>query len=409
MTLKERALKFHKDHQGKIALHCKVPVKTSEDMTLAYTPGVAEPCLEINRDFDKIYDYTAKGNWVAVVTNGTAVLGLGDIGAGAGLPVMEGKAVLFKTFADVDAFPICLDTKDPDKIIEVVKLMEPTWGGINLEDIKAPECFYIESRLKEICNIPVFHDDQHGTAIVVLAGIMNALKVIKKNLGEVNIVVSGAGSAGISVMKLLLRAGAKNIVACDRQGAVTKTNAANSSQAELATITNLGNRAGSLAEIMRGADIVIGVSAAGLINTEMVRSMNNDAIVFAMANPTPEIMPDDAKAGGARIIGTGRSDFPNQVNNVLAFPGIFRGALDVRAAQITEEMKLAAALAIAAIAESDGLSEDYVIPAAFDLRVAPAVAAAVAKCALDAGIARKTDITPEMVRKNTIARLAAKQ
>ncbi|MFA6074255.1 MAG: malic enzyme-like NAD(P)-binding protein [Negativicutes bacterium] len=409
MTLKERALKFHKDNQGKIALHCKVPVKTSEDMTLAYTPGVAEPCLEINRDFDKIYDYTAKGNWVAVVTNGTAVLGLGDIGAGAGLPVMEGKAVLFKAFADVDAFPICLDTKDPDKIIEVVKLMEPTWGGINLEDIKAPECFYIESKLKEICNIPVFHDDQHGTAIVVLAGIMNALKVIKKSLGEVNIVVSGTGSAGISVMKLLLRAGAKNIVACDKQGAVTKTNAANSAQAELAKITNFGNRDGSLAEIMSGADVIIGVSAAGLINKEMVQSMNKDAIVFAMANPTPEIMPDDAKAGGARIVGTGRSDFPNQVNNVLAFPGIFRGALDVRAAQITEEMKLAAAMAIASIAESDGLNENYVIPAAFDLRVAPAVAAAVAKCALDSGIARKTDITPEMVRENTIARLAAKK
>lgn len=402
MDLKERALKFHKDNQGKIALHCKVPVKNSEDMTLAYTPGVASPCLEINKDYDTIYDYTSKGNWVAIVTNGTAVLGLGDIGAGAGLPVMEGKAILFKSFAGIDAFPICLDSKDPAKIIEVVKLMEPTFGGINLEDIKAPECFEIERQLKEICDIPVFHDDQHGTAIVVLAALYNALKIVNKKLEDVKIVINGAGAAGISIAELYLKAGAKNIILCDRKGAIVEGDESlNPAKAKIAKVTNREFVKGTLEEVIKGKDVFIGVSSADIMTKEMVASMNKDAIIFPMANPNPEIMPDQAKLGGARVVGTGRSDFPNQINNVLAFPGIFRGALDVRASQINDEMKLAAARAIAELVSDEERNEEYVIPFAFDLKVAPKVAEAVAKAAIDTGVARKKDVTPDLVAEHT--------
>jgi len=402
MDLSERALKFHKENEGKIALHCKVPVKTSEDMTLAYTPGVAAPCLEINKNYETIYDYTSKGNWVAIVTNGTAVLGLGDIGAGAGLPVMEGKAVLFKAFGGVDAFPICLNTKDPAKIIETVKLMEPSFGGINLEDIKAPECFEIEEKLKEICDIPVFHDDQHGTAIVVLAGIYNALKVVKKNLDVAKIVINGAGSAGISITKLLLLAGVKNIILCDKQGALVEGDETlNHAQAKMAKVTNRNFEKGLLKEIIKDKDVFIGVSAANIVTKEMVATMNKDSIIFAMANPNPEITPEEAKLGGARIIGTGRSDYSNQINNVLVFPGIFRGALDVRASVINEEMKIAAAKAISNIVKDEERNEEHIIPLAFDLRIAPIVAAAVAKAAIDTGVARKKDVTPEWVAEHT--------
>jgi malate dehydrogenase (oxaloacetate-decarboxylating) len=402
MDLRERALKMHKDNQGKIALHCKVPVKTREDMTLAYTPGVAEPCLEIEKDYNKIYDYTAKGNLVAVVTNGTAVLGLGDIGAGAGMPVMEGKAVLFKAFAGVDAFPICLNTKDIDKIVETVKLMEPTFGGINLEDIKAPECFEIEDRLKEICDIPIFHDDQHGTAVVTVAAMINALKLTHRKAEDLKVVVNGAGAAGTAVTKLLLSMGVKEIVVCDTKGAISKDNEKlNNVKRKLAEITNPENKKGSLADVIKGTDVFIGVSAPGSLTTEMVQTMNKDSMIFAMANPIPEIYPEDAKKGGAKVIGTGRSDFPNQINNVLAFPGIFRGALDVRASQINEEMKVAAAEAIASVITEEELNEDYIIPAAFDLRVAPKVAAAVAEAAIRTGVARRTDVTPEWVFNHT--------
>ena len=402
MDLKERALKFHKDNEGKIALYCKVPVKTSEDMTLAYTPGVAAPCLEINKNYETIYDYTSKGNWVAIVTNGTAVLGLGDIGAGAGLPVMEGKAVLFKAFGGIDAFPICLNTKDPTKIIETVKLMEPSFGGINLEDIKAPECFEIEEKLKEICDIPVFHDDQHGTAIVVLAGLYNALKVVKKNLDEVKIVINGAGSAGISIAKMLLLAGMKNIILCDKQGALVEGDETlNNAQVKIVKVTNRRFEKGTLKEIIKEKDVFIGVSAANIMTKEMVASMSKDSIIFAMANPNPEIMPEEAKLGGARVIGTGRSDYPNQINNVLVFPGIFRGALDVRASQINEEMKLAAAYAIAELVSDEQRNEEHVIPFAFDLRIAPKVAKAVAKAAIASGVARNKEITPEWVEEHT--------
>lgn len=404
LNLRETALRFHKDNEGKISLHCKVPVKNSEDLTLAYTPGVAEPCLEINKNIETIYDYTSKGNWVAVVTNGTAVLGLGDIGAGAGLPVMEGKAVLFKSFAGVDAFPICLDTKDVDKIVETVKLMEPTFGGINLEDIKAPECFEIEDRLKEICDIPVFHDDQHGTAVVTIAAMINALRLTKRNAEDLKVVINGAGAAGTAVAKLLLSMGVKDIVICDRKGAISRDNEGmDDAKRKLAEITNPEMRKGKLADIIKGTDVFIGVSAPGVLTTEMVQTMNKDSMIFAMANPTPEIYPEDAKKGGARVIGTGRSDFPNQINNVLAFPGIFRGALDVRARQINEEMKVAAAEAIASVITDEELNEDYIIPAAFDLRVAPKVAAAVAEAAIRTGAARRTDITPEWVLNHTQA------
>ncbi|TDT56501.1 NAD(P)-dependent malic enzyme [Fonticella tunisiensis] len=408
MDLKERALKFHKDNEGKIALHSKVQVKTKEDLTLAYTPGVAEPCLVIKDDPEKIYEYTSKGNWVAVVTNGTAVLGLGDIGAGAGLPVMEGKAVLFKSFAGVDAFPICLNTKDVNKIVETVKLMEPGFGGINLEDIKAPECFEIEERLKEVCNIPVFHDDQHGTAVVTLAGLINALKIVDKRFEDLKVVVSGAGAAGAAITKLLLSMETKNIIVCDRKGAIHRDiKYSDSAKEKLAHITNPENLKGSLGDVIKGADVFIGVSAPGVLTSEMVKTMNKDAIIFAMANPVPEIFPDEAKEGGARIIGTGRSDFPNQINNVLAFPGIFRGALDVRAREINDEMKIAAAKAIAEIISEDELNEEYIIPKAFDLRIAPKVAAYVAKAAIDTGVARRTDVTPEWVAEHTLNLLEA--
>ena len=401
----QAALDLHKKYQGKIGINCKMPVRTREDLALAYSPGVARPCLEIEELPEVIYDYTAKGNMVAVVTNGTAVLGLGNIGAAAGLPVMEGKAILFKNFADIDAFPICIDSLDPDDVIKTVRLIRASFGAINLEDIKAPECFYIEQKLIEELDIPVFHDDQHGTAIVVLAGLLNSLKLVGKQLAEVKIVANGSGAAGISIMKLLLHAGAKNIIACDRQGAVTIANAANPPQAELATLTNHDNCTGSLAEMLVDADVFIGVSAPGLVTTAMVQSMNNDAIIFALANPIPEIMPEAALAGGARIICTGRSDYPNQINNVLVFPGVFRGALDVRAKHITVEMKVAAAQAIAACINADELNDNYVIPGCFDERIAPAVAAAVASQAIKSGDARIMR-DPEEIRSDTLARVA---
>lgn len=403
MNLRETALKFHKDHEGKIALHCKVPVKTREDMTLAYTPGVAEPCLEINKNFNTIYDYTSKGNWVAVVTNGTAVLGLGDIGAGAGLPVMEGKAVLFKAFGGVDAFPICLDTKNVDEIVNTVKLMEPTFGGINLEDIKAPECFEIEEKLKKISNIPIFHDDQHGTAVVSVACIINALKLVNKKFEDLTVVVNGAGAAGIAITKLLINCGTKDVILCDTKGTIYdgRTAGMNKYKDEIAKVTNKSKVKGDLKEALKGADVFLGVSVANCVTEEMVKSMNKDAIIMAMANPNPEILPDVAKKAGARVVCTGRSDFPNQVNNVVAFPGIFRGALDVMASDINDDMKIAAAYAIAGIIKDDEINEEYVIPAAFDIRVAPIVAREVAKAAIKCGLARNKSVTPEMVEEHT--------
>lgn len=402
LSVKEKALKLHKDNQGKLEVISKVPVNTKEDLSLAYTPGVAEPCLKIKENYDDIYEYTSKGNIVAVVTNGTAVLGLGDIGAGAGLPVMEGKAVLFKTFAGVDAFPICLNSKNVDEIINTVKLMEPSFGGINLEDIKAPECFEIERRLKEEMNIPVFHDDQHGTAIVVLAAIINSLKVTKRNIADAKFVINGAGSAGISIAKLLMRAGAKHVIMVDRIGIIEESQEwMNDAQKEIAKVTNREHLTGTLADAVKGADAFIGVSAPGVLTKEMVSTMAKDSIVFAMANPVPEIFPDEAKAGGALVAGTGRSDYPNQVNNLLAFPGIFRGALDVRATDINEEMKIAAAYGIAKLIPESELTPDYVIPAATDRRISPVVASFVAKAAIDTGIARRSDMTPEMVAEHT--------
>jgi malate dehydrogenase (oxaloacetate-decarboxylating) len=408
MTVNERSLKMHKENQGKIALQCKVSVKTADDMTLAYTPGVAAPCLEINKNYETIYDYTSKGNWVAIVTNGTAVLGLGDIGAGAGLPVMEGKAVLFKEFGGVDAFPICLDTKDPYKIIETIKMMEPTFGGINLEDIKAPECFVVEEKLKEICNIPIFHDDQHGTAVVVTAGLINALKVVNKRFEDITVVVNGAGAAGIAITKLLIKMGIKDAILCDTKGAIYegRPNGMNAYKVEMAKVTNKQNVKGSLADALKGADVFVGVSVANCVTPEMVKSMNSGAIIMAMANPVPEILPELAKEAGASIVCTGRSDFPNQVNNVVAFPGIFRGALDVRASQINEEMKIAAAYAIAGVISDEEVNADYVIPKAFDLRIAPKVAAAVAKAAIETGVARAKGVTPEWVAEHTKKLLA---
>ena len=402
LSVKEKALKLHKDNQGKLEVISKVPVNTKEDLSLAYTPGVAEPCLKIKENYDDIYEYTSKGNIVAVVTNGTAVLGLGDIGAGAGLPVMEGKAVLFKTFAGVDAFPICLNSKNVDEIINTVKLMEPSFGGINLEDIKAPECFEIERRLKEEMNIPVFHDDQHGTAIVVLAAIINSLKVTKRNIADAKFVINGAGSAGISIAKLLMRAGAKHVTMVDRIVIIEESQEwMNDAQKEIAKVTNREHLTGTLADAVKGADAFIGVSAPGVLTKEMVSTMAKDSIVFAMANPVPEIFPDEAKAGGALVAGTGRSDYPNQVNNLLAFPGIFRGALDVRATDINEEMKIAAAYGIAELIPESELTPDYVIPAATDRRISPVVASFVAKAAIDTGVARRSDMTPEMVAEHT--------
>ncbi len=389
MDVHQQALALHETHHGKIAVVSKVKVETREDLSTAYTPGVAEPCRRIHQNPEDVYRYTAKGNLVAVVTDGTAVLGLGDIGPKAALPVMEGKAILFKTFADVDAFPICLDTKDVEEIIRTVKYLAPTFGGINLEDISAPRCFEIERRLKEDLDIPVFHDDQHGTAIVVSAGLLNALKLVGKRMEDAEIVINGAGSAGISIAKLLLRFGAGNIVLVDRQGAVSVEEAwLNPAQRAMAEVTNKRHERGQLANIMRGKDIFVGVSAPKIVTAEMVRTMAKDAIVFAMANPTPEIMPEEAAAGGARVIATGRSDYPNQINNVLVFPGIFRGALDARATEITEEMKVTAARAIAGIVTDEELREDYIIPGAFDKRVAPAVANAVMTCAKKEGVSR---------------------
>ncbi len=389
MNLKEEALKMHKDNQGKLMVKTKVAVEDEHDLSLAYSPGVAEPCLEIEKDPDKIYEYTNKSNFVAVVSDGSAVLGLGDIGAAASMPVMEGKAVLFKEFGGVDAFPICLDEPDPDKLIEIVKKMESVWGGINLEDIKAPKCFYIEEKLKEELNIPVFHDDQHGTAIITLAGLINSLKIVDKKMEDIKVVVNGAGAAGVSIIKLLLSEGVKDIIALDSKGAIYKgRDNLNESKEELAKITNKDNKAGDLAKIMKGTDVFIGVSIANLVSKEMVKSMNADPIIFAMANPDPEIVPEDAFEAGAKIVGTGRSDYPNQVNNVLAFPGIFRGALDVRAKEINEEMKKAASYALAELISEDELAPDYVIPKPFDPRVGPYVAAAVARAAVETGAAR---------------------
>jgi malate dehydrogenase (oxaloacetate-decarboxylating) len=385
----EESLKLHEKHKGKIEVISKMKVETREDLSLAYTPGVAEPCRKIHENEENVYKYTSKGNIVAVVTDGTAVLGLGDIGPKAALPVMEGKSILFKEFADVDAFPICLDTKDVDEIVNAVKLIAPGLGGINLEDIGAPRCFEIEERLKKILDIPVFHDDQHGTAIVVLAGLINALKIVNKKIEDINIVINGAGAAGTAISNLLLSAGAKNIIVCDRTGAIYKEREKmNDAKLILAQTTNLGSKRGSLADVLVGADVFIGVSSADSVKPEMVRSMNSDAIILAMANPTPEIMPDLAKEAGARIIGTGRSDFPNQINNVLVFPGVFRGALDVRAKEINEEMKLAAAYAIAGYIDEKDLNEDNIIPSALDKGVAQVVAKAIADAAHKSGVAR---------------------
>lgn len=378
MTINEKALKLHEEWKGKLSTEPKAPVKTREDLALAYTPGVAEPCKEIAKDPEKAYVYTIKQNTIAVVSDGSAVLGLGNIGAKAAMPVMEGKAVLFKEFGDVNAVPICLDTQDTEEIIKTVINIAPAFGGINLEDISAPRCFEIETRLKEVLDIPVFHDDQHGTAIVVLSGIINALKVVGKKKEDCKIVVNGSGAAGIAITKLLLSYGFKTITLCDSKGIISADNDnLNWIKKEMAQVTNLEHKHGTLADAMVGTDIFIGVSAPGSVTQDMVRSMKKDAIIFAMANPVPEIMPDEAKAAGARIVGTGRSDFPNQVNNVVAFPGIFRGALEGRAPQITEEMKLAAALAIAGLVSDEELNEDYVMPEAFDPRVADAVADAV--------------------------------
>ena len=378
MTINEKALKLHEEWKGKLSTEPKAPVKTREDLALAYTPGVAEPCKEIAKNPEKAYVYTMKQNTIAVVSDGSAVLGLGNIGAKAAMPVMEGKAVLFKEFGGVNAVPICLDTQDTEEIIKTVINIAPAFGGINLEDISAPRCFEIETRLKEVLDIPVFHDDQHGTAIVVLSGIINALKVVGKKKEDCKIVVNGSGAAGIAITKLLLSYGFKTITLCDSKGIISADNYnLNWIKKEMAEVTNLEHKHGTLADAMVGTDIFIGVSAPGSVTQDMVRSMNKDAIIFAMANPIPEIMPDEAKAAGARIVGTGRSDFPNQVNNVVAFPGIFRGALEGRASQITEEMKLAAALAIAGLVSDEELNEDYVMPEAFDPRVADVVADAV--------------------------------
>lgn len=389
MSLQEESLRIHKENRGVLEVVGKIKLENKHDLSVAYTPGVAEPCLEIAKDKNKVYDYTIKGNTVAIVTNGTAVLGLGNIGPEAGLPVMEGKALLFKKFGGIDAFPICLDTEDPDEIIRTVKLISPVFGGINLEDIKAPECFYIEERLKEELDIPVFHDDQHGTAIVVLAGIYNALKFVNKKLENVNIVINGAGSAGISICKLLFSAGAKNILLCDKHGAVVEGDAIlNPAQAEIAKRTNRHLKTGTLEAVIKDSDVFIGVSAPGILTKQMVSTMNKGAIVFAMANPTPEIMPELAKEAGAVVVATGRSDFPNQINNVLIFPGIFKGALAVRSKEINDEMKLGAARAIANLISKEKLSADYIIPDAFDARVCESVASEVMRVARKMGVAR---------------------
>lgn len=388
--MREEALKLHKDNQGKLAVTGKVPLRNAKDLSLAYSPGVAEPCLEIHKEKDTVYDYTAKGNFVAVVSDGTAVLGLGNIGPEAAMPVMEGKAVLFKSFAGVDAFPICLGTTDTEEIIRTVKLLEPTFGGINLEDIAAPACFEIEARLKAEMDIPVFHDDQHGTAIVTAAATVNALKVTGRDISEIRVAVNGAGASAMAVTKLLMSMGVKKVIMCDTSGAIYKgrTHRMNAFKEQIAEITNPEGIQGSLADAIKGCDVFIGLSAGNMVNQEMVRSMAPEPIIFAMANPIPEIDPALAKEAGAVIVGTGRSDYPNQINNVLAFPGVFRGALDTRARDINEEMKIAAALGIAGLISEDELTPEYIIPRPFDPRVAPAVAAAVAKAAMDSGVAR---------------------
>ena len=388
MDYAKESLRLHGEWKGKIEMVTRVPVKTKDDLSLAYTPGVAQPCLEIQKDINKSYELTRRWNMAAVITDGSAVLGLGDIGPEAGMPVMEGKCVLFKAFGDVDAFPICVKTKDVDEFVETVYNISGSFGGINLEDIAAPRCFEIERKLKEKCDIPIFHDDQHGTAVITLAGLTNALKVVGKKKEDVKVVTSGAGAAAISIVKLLLSAGFKNITMCDRKGAIyAGREGLNWIKTEMAEVTNLSRKAGALADMLVGADVFIGVSAPNTVTTEMVKTMNRDAIIFACANPTPEIFPDAAKAGGARVVSTGRSDYPNQINNVLAFPGIFRGAFDVRASDINEAMKVAAAEALAGLV-GDELSEDYIIPAAFDPRVGPAVAKAVAEAARRSGVAR---------------------
>ena len=386
----QKSLDAHKRTKGKIAVQSKMPVVTKEDLSIAYTPGVAEPCRAIHKNPKTVYDYTSKGNLVAVVTDGSAVLGLGNIGPLAAMPVMEGKAILFKEFGGVDAFPICLDTQDVDEIVKAVKLIAPTFGGINLEDISAPRCFEVEKRLKAELDIPVFHDDQHGTAIIVLAALINASKVMGKKISDMSIVMSGAGSAGIAISNILLDFGVKNIIVCDSIGAIYSGRGENMNPTKenLAKVTNLNLKEGSLESVITGADVFIGVSKPGVLTADMVASMADDAIVFAMANPVPEIMPDIAKKAGAKVVGTGRSDFPNQINNVLAFPGVFRGALDVRASDINSEMNLAAAMAIASLVDDDMLSSGQIIPLATDLRVAKSVAEAVSKAARDSGVAR---------------------
>jgi malate dehydrogenase (oxaloacetate-decarboxylating) len=404
--MREDALKLHRENRGKLAVSGKVPLRNARDLSLAYSPGVAEPCLEIHRDKDLVYEYTAKGNFVAVVSDGTAVLGLGNIGPEAAMPVMEGKSVLFKAFAGVDAFPICLGTTDPEEIIKAVKLLEPTFGGINLEDIAAPVCFEIEARLKQELNIPVFHDDQHGTAIVTAAALINALKVAGKDMAQIKVAVNGAGASAVAVTKLLLSMGVKDIVMCDTTGALYKgrQERMNPSKEEIARLTNPQGIQGTLADAVQDRDVFIGLSAGNVLSQDMVRSMAAEPIIFAMANPVPEIDPALAKEAGAKIIGTGRSDYPNQINNVLAFPGVFRGALDTRARAINEEMKIAAAYGIAGLIGQDELSSEYIIPRPFDPRVAPAVAAAVAKAAMETGVARlKVDPQEIEVRTRELA------
>ncbi len=389
MDYAKESLRLHGEWGGKIEVISTVPCASKEDLSLAYTPGVAQPCLEIQKDVNKSYELTRRHNLCAVITDGTAVLGLGDIGPEAGMPVMEGKCALFKSFGDVDAFPLCIKSKDVDEFVNAVYLISGSFGGINLEDISAPRCFEIEKKLKEKCDIPIFHDDQHGTAVITLAGLVNALKVVGKKKEDVKIVTSGAGAAAIAIVKLLLSAGFKNVVMTDRTGAIyAGRENLNWIKEEMAQVTNLNCEKGSLADVIKGADVFIGVSAPGTLTTEMVKTMAPDSIIFACANPTPEIFPEDAKAGGARVVSTGRSDFPNQINNVLAFPGIFRGTFDVRASEINEEMKVAAAEALANLISDDELTEDYIIPAAFDERVGPAVAKAVAEAARRTGVAR---------------------
>ncbi len=390
MSLRDDALKLHKDNKGKLNVESKVKVNDKESLSLAYTPGVAEPCKEIFKDKNTVYDYTSKGNMVAVVSDGSAVLGLGDIGASASLPVMEGKAVLFKEFGGVDAFPICVETNDPDEIVNIVTMIEPVFGGINLEDISAPRCFEIENKLKEKLSIPVFHDDQHGTAIIVLAGLMNALRLTGKKMEDLKIVINGAGAAGVAIAKIILNVGVGDMLMVDRSGIIYKgrEEGMNWAKEEMSEITNKELEKGSLADAMKEADVFIGVSQANILTEEMVKSMKKDPIIFAMANPVPEIDPELAKKAGARVVGTGRSDYPNQINNVLAFPGVFRGTLDVRASDINEEMKVAAANALAGLISDEELKEDYIIPMPFDKRVRPAIAEAVAKAARDTGVAR---------------------